>query len=424
MTNWPGGQSSTPHEPGWGDPNAPTRAVPRFQRPQTAPGNGPGMPPAPPPAQQPWPPAPAPAGQYPGHPPQRGSAPSETGWAPSHSPLDSGAGTTAGPGRNRNRFLLALAVVVVVVGGAVAYTRVAGLQTGVGTVGGSESSTTAQGSSTVADTVTGYLEALRDGDAQKVLSYSKSQPADTTLLTDEVLAKQLATWPISDIQIDEIDGDEKTAARLFAKVSVKFGDKVHTGEIELSRNLNGGWWIEHAANEFKPSGQSEDYKTLSVYGKKLTFGESFFVFPGYVEVESSNPYIDAVGRDVAVLPGFRVLLPAFQAEFALNGAGDQAVKAAVDDAYVRCEQSNQIAPPGCPARLEAGNAVDGTVTWGKAVIGDLELFLHHDLTADAIGLVRIPVTYQSADGQMIESSQVWVNQEKFDIRSTPPQMVE
>ena len=422
MTNWPGGQSNTPREPGWGDPNAPTRAVPRFQRPPTAPGNGPGMPPPPPPSQQPWPQAPA--GQYPDHPPQRRPAPSETSWAPAHSPLESRAGTSAGPGRNRNRLLLALTAVIVLVGGAVAYTRVAGLETGATAVGSSESSPTAQGSSTVADTVTGYLEALRDGDAQKVLSYSKSQPADTTLLTDEVLAKQLAKWPISDIQIDEIKGDEKTAARLFAKVSAKFGDTVHTGEIVMSRNLNGGWWIEHAANEFKPSGQSEDYKTLSVYGNKLTFGESFFVFPGYVEAKSSNPYIDAVGRDVAIFPGFRVLPPAFQAEFALNGAGETALKAAVDEAYVRCEQSHQISPPGCPARLEAGNAVDGTVTWGKAVVGDLELFLQHDLTADAIGLVRIPVTYQSTDGKMIESTQVWVNQEKFDIRSTPPQMVE
>lgn len=47
MADWPGEQGNTPRARGWGDPDAPTRTVPRFPPPSAAPTHAPGTPPQP-----------------------------------------------------------------------------------------------------------------------------------------------------------------------------------------------------------------------------------------------------------------------------------------------------------------------------------------------------------------------------------------
>ena len=56
-------------------------------------------------------------------------------------------------------------------------------------------------SGSAGDAVKGYLEALSRGDAAAALSYSTDQPASKDLLSDDILKKQIARWPISDVKI-------------------------------------------------------------------------------------------------------------------------------------------------------------------------------------------------------------------------------
>lgn len=436
MTNWPG---NTPREPGWGDPDAATRAVPKYQRPGAESVNVPNTQP-PPTDNNPW--AGQPPGPHPGPPPQpRPSTGRQPGWPPPSAPL-AGDATPIASGRNRQPLLLALAAVALLIGGAVAYVRVSEVETG-GTAQEGSSQTAPQtvepNTSTVptalpttvpnpetsvaAQTAISYLEALSRGDAQKALSYSRKAPADTTLLTDEILGKQIAKWPISDIRIVEMRGDEKTSAKVYLTVSVKFGGKVHTDEISLSRNLQNGWWIDYVASEYKPGMDSRSYATLSVFGKQLRFGESFFAFPGYLEVTTSNQYIQVVSADYPLFTSAPLLQPpAFDAELELNNAGTAAVVAALQDSFARCETSNLIAPPGCPAALNVDDAVDGTLTWGRVNLEDTSTFFNDDLTVGTVTSGSIPVTYQSTGGQTVSTEQMLVVNETFDIGSTPPQM--
>ena len=60
--------------------------------------------------------------------------------------------------------------------------------------------------STAGATVKGYLEALAKGDAAKALSFSNDKPANTEFLTNDILKKQIAKWPITDIKILSDDG--------------------------------------------------------------------------------------------------------------------------------------------------------------------------------------------------------------------------
>lgn len=438
MTNWPG---NTPREPGWGDPDAATRAVPKYPRPGAESGNVPNtaLPSA---GNKPW--AGQQSGAYVGQPQHPSvAADHQSGWPPPLPP-QALAASAAGSGRNRQPLLLASAAVVLLVGGAVAYVRVSGVETG-GTAqeesGQTAPPTVSPNASTVptalpttvpnpetsvaAQTAISYLEALSRGDAQKALSYSRKAPADTTLLTDEILGKQIAKWPISDIRIVEMKGDEKTSAKLYMTVSVKFGDKVHTDEISLSRNLQNGWWIDYVASEYKPGMDSRSYATLSVFGKQLRFGESFFAFPGYLEVTTSNQYIHVVSTDYPLFTSAPLLQPpAFDAELELNDAGTAAVTAALHDSFTKCETSNLIAPPGCPAALNVDDAVDGTLTWGRVNLEDTSTSFYDNLTVDVVTSGSIPVTYQSNGGQTVGTEQMLVVNEKFDIGSTPPQMID
>lgn len=407
MANWPGSHGNTPHEPGWGDPDAATRAVPTFERPGTASANIGGN--QPPPAHHnPW------IGQQPG--PQAGYP---------HQQPDMPAAK-----RGRGRLLMALATVVVLLGGVVAYIRISDVDSA--GPAGTQPSATAQNTQptsaatapSAAQTVTDYLEALRRGDATKALSYSKTPFADNEFLTDEVLSKQIAQWPISDIHIGEIKGDEQTAAKLYVPISAKFGDKTHSETIGLTRSLQGGWWIDHVANEYALHSSAVD-ATLTVFGKKLSPGQSFYAFPGYLDLASSNEYIEVTATQY---PLFRNYLLSSEflisADADLNSKGADAITAAVRESFAQCEKSNLIAPPDCPAQLNSTAAVDGTVTWGRADIDKPSFTLFSaDLSVSVSGNASIPVTFQTTDGQTVSDTQLLVFQEKADITTSPPRLV-
>lgn len=311
-----------------------------------------------------------------------------------------------------------VAAVVIVAGASVVYVRATGNES-VTAIDG------ASGSLSAEETILEYLHALAAGDALKALSFSQEPPPDTSLLTDEVLAQQVAEWPLSEINIDTTV-DNVAMARTTATVSVKFGDKAFTDDISVTKNTDGLWRIDYVANEFKPHQDSAQYKTLTVFGKEITFGESFYLFPGYVGVKTSNEYLDAPVRTdyLPVFSAFPTLsASALEVEFELNDNGTTAVTTAVEEAFAKCETSRQIAPPDCPAYLNVSNAVDGSVKWGRADIGELSMYRNHDLTVNVVGNTYIPVTYETTDGRVVDTRQPWVNQETVDISVSPPRVI-
>lgn len=312
-----------------------------------------------------------------------------------------------------------VAAVVLIAGASLVYVRATGADSASSLGGGGSESLTAEA------TVLEYLNALAAGDAQKALSFSQDPPPDTTFLTDEVLAQQIAEWPLSEISIDTTV-ENIADVRTTATVSVTFGDKEFTDDISVTKNAEGLWRIDYVANEFKPHLDSAEYKTLTVFGQEITFGQSFYVFPGYLDVATSNEYLDAPVRSeyLPVFSAFPTLsASALEIEFELNDTGTAAVKTAVQEAFAQCEASRQIAPPGCPAYLNVSDAVDGSVQWGRADIGELSMYRQHDLTVNVVGNTYIPVTYETVDGRVVDTRQPWVNQEKVDISVSPPQVV-
>lgn len=80
--------------------------------------------------------------------------------------------------------------------------------------------------------------------------------------------------------------------------------------------------------------------------------------------------------------------------------------------------------PSCPADLNGTSAVEGTATWGRADIEPLSYVLStEDLSVSVHGNASIPVTFQTTDGRTVSDTQLMVIQEKADITTTPPRIV-
>lgn len=400
--------NQNPHG-GWPGPEDPTVVTPQFQRP-----NPPQPPPAPaagwgqqqpaphsswttPAPQQPQPWAASPQAPGPGAPAQ--GWPSAPGWANT-----APGGPPAGPKRNRKKLIIAAAGAAVLLAAAVFV-----VPRFTGGAGGGDLS--------ASETVTAYLEALSTGDAEKALSYSKSEPANADLLTSDILSKQIAKMPITDIRILD-DGEEMAGIGMASvKVAVKFGEQLSDSTVRLSK-VEDTWKIDEAINKIELVSPSAADETLTLFGKELKKGEAFYVFPGFVEVGSSNDYID-VTADSPLLTG---TMFSFRPTYELNDDGAEAVSTAVADAFAACETSKLLDPPDCPVKLNEYGAVDGTVTWGKAdlsgvTIGELSPY---DLTVQLSGTVATPVSFQNRDGGTESGTAESNLYNSVDISTSPP----
>lgn len=379
VTDWSGGG-------GYGGPN------PIGPGGQQQPPSGPGpasWPGAPPPER--WSPPPPPQSWQPN---TQGAGPG--GFGPGGPPPVIGPTGPPGPfgppsQRNRKPLLITLgagaAVLVVIV--IVLVITLAGGNSGGG--GGS-----------AADAVKGYLGALARGDAATALSYSDDQPASKDFLTDDVLKKQIAEWPITNIRILNDDSSAAGLGMGQVHVAANFGDKVSDATVRTKRN-NKRWFLESAAIKLKASPGSSvggADKTLTLFGKPFS-GDTAYVFPGYVDIGSSSPYIGVKAQPL-LLDSLTSYTPWVQAEYSLNDAGSNAINDALASAFASCQSSTALKPPPpCPlAGLDDYKYVEGTAHWGKADLSKVKVsfFDQFHLTVMFSGEVTVPVTVQTKSG--------------------------
>ncbi|CAM5732916.1 hypothetical protein MAUB1S_03409 [Mycolicibacterium aubagnense] len=193
---WP---QRPPQPPAWGQPAAPQTGG--WGQPPSVPG---------------WPGVPAAPGGY-------GPQPFVTPPKKSNAPL----------------VIAAIAVVLVLLGGGIYYVY--------DSFGSGDSS----GSSSAGGVVKGYLEALSNGDADAALSFSGDQPASKEFLSSDVLKKQIAEWPISDIRILNEDKTMASIGRGDVHAAAKFGDKNSDATIQVKKDGD-KWQLAHAAIKVGP----------------------------------------------------------------------------------------------------------------------------------------------------------------------------
>lgn len=392
MANWPGDRGPGPRDRRDDASEETTHVIPQFQRPQPAPSNPP-----------PWRPQPPTAG---GHPP---------GW-PTGVPAD---GAPAGKAASRTRRLGLLTVVAVIV--AAISVGLAYMRTDSDGSTGSTGAAGSGGSAGPAETVLAYLEALSRGDAAAALSYGKSQPANADLLTDEVLRTQIAAMPISDIQVVGQTEGKKAGDTADVDATMMFGGVSSDVTMGVTK-VGDEWKVDHAFNELHIADHTAAVATLSILGKKLTQRETLYVFPGSLELVTSNEYIDVTFA--SPLPGQTPVT--FRPTVEINDQGETAVLDTVANAYAPCEGSTMLAPPGCRAKITDPDVVEGTLRWGKADLGAVAVTDFNDQRMFAIvnGAVRIPVSGQLRSGQPFERIAVQQLYENVDLTTSPPAFIE
>lgn len=413
--------NQNPHG-GWPNPEDPTVVTPQFQRPAPpqpppAPAAGWGQQqPAPhsswttPPPQQPQPWAASPQSSGHGAPAQGWPAaqPQPTGW-PSTAP----GGPPAGPTRNRRKlFIIAGAVVVVLVAAFVVVPRVTG--------GGG-------GGLSASETVTAYLEALASGNAEEALSYGKVTPANTDFLNDEVLGKQIAKMPITNIRIlDDSEGEQFEAiGKNMVRVAADFGGTTSDAGLHLSK-VDDEWKLDEAfitAEISKSSTDSAAEKTLALFGKSLEDTSTVYLFPGFTDLASSNKNL-TLKTENFLLKNLEVGRASIFTRFELSESGATGVNEAVAEAFAACERSKLLNPPGCPYEITREDAVEGTATWGRADLSDVtaSLFDAQTMTVRVAGSVFLTVNIQLRDGNTADGTIDKFFTGTVDVSKTPPEL--
>ncbi len=333
MTNWPGNDHGGAGQ-GWTPPQVPA---------QTPADRGYGTPP---------PAAPAGYGQpagVPGYGPQPSAAP-----------------------KNRKPLLIAAAVVVVLaIVGGVGWTFL-------GSGGGSSSG--ADSAATAGDAVKGYLEALSRGDANGALAFSSDQPASKDFLTDDILKQQIAKWPITNIRIlsdSSAGGGNPVVSFGQVHVAVNFGDKSSDTQVSVKQDEAKHWRLEHAAIKVEATssglGNQAAASTLTLFGKPLN-GNPAYVFPGFLDVASSNQWITVATKPILLdqLSTAGSSAASLQPTYTVTDAAKTAIMAQVKTITDACTNSHAAAPPK-PCDTVAFGVVDGTVNWGPADLSRVKI---------------------------------------------------
>jgi hypothetical protein len=316
---------------------------------------------------------------------------------------------TPRPAKSRKGLLLGLAaaVVVAVVVGVVL----------VVTVGGSDDPT---GAATPADAVTGYLDALARGDAEAALSYGQLAPASTELLTDEILQQQIDKWPISDVTIVST---ENTGAIARVHVTAKFGDQVSDATLNVQRS--DGWKLRQAA--LKLDNGAAATPTLKALQTITVFGESTdqprYVFPGWIDFGSSNANLAVQAKPVLLQQlAVEANVPIATTDITLSDSANEALQKALTDALGACTNSNLLAPPGCPLRVDPNGLVEGTARWGRVEDTSTVAVTPNPLMLSAalLGSVTVPFSARTTAGTELSTNLFGVVSGKADLARTPP----
>ena len=200
--------------------------------------------------------------------------------------------------------------------------------------------------------VQGYLEALAAGDAATALGYADSTPADTSLLTNEVLAASNAIAPITEIKVTPPATEFSTTTATYV-----LGDQAVTTDFYTTKSA-GVWKIRRLAREVSLFGMNGVALTLNgaaVSSDKMT------LFPGAYTLAATNPNYKVGGGTFTVLSPEDYTSPDF--ELGLSTAGLTALRNAAQTKLVYCVKQTSLAPKGCGFSIRSAGSGATTAKW-------------------------------------------------------------
>ncbi|ULN44682.1 protein kinase (plasmid) [Mycolicibacterium crocinum] len=199
-----------------------------------------------------------------------------------------------------------------------------------------------------------YVQALASGDAATALSLSASAPADTHLLTDAVLKAGLASLPVTNISVTNLDpvGTEvPTTERLH--LAATFGSQPSQADVTV-RKSDGKWKLDATTVQVPlgppGGGPNEGLRAVGIGGLPSLGGPTLTLFPGLPPVDSANKFVDVSAEVKPLLlesvagASAAPILPSIT----LNDTGRQAVLDALEARARYCFHGGPYPPDCCP----------------------------------------------------------------------------
>lgn len=207
------------------------------------------------------------------------------------------------------------------------------------------------------ETVTRYLNAIAANDAVAALAELADHPADSSLLTDEVLRAAHVDRPMSRIEVTDTNSTRVPATFTLGSesISITIPVQVVAGEFK----------VDAAA---VPTADVTQARTLGVpilIGGRTTTSDKPALFPGIYPVTSGNGSLALAPLTTlnATKPGEVARVADVRLE--LTTAGTASTQNAIRTSLTQCAGQTVVAPSGCPFRYDtAGQTIKpGSVRW-------------------------------------------------------------
>lgn len=206
-------------------------------------------------------------------------------------------------------------------------------------------------------TVETYYAALAAGDAEGALATAAATPAESSLLTAEVLTSAQAAGGIRDVRVGEATIDNDAGQRTIGQtgsVAVAYAVGETPVDIDLQVSRVGDQWKVATATSQVDLGGGEALR--SVNGQPAAaavvelFPGTYTVAPASALVALAEPQLvvaapDPAGAEMRTWAG---------GQPALSDEGRQAVLAAAQTSLEGCLAQRSLTPEGCPIAVDAG----------------------------------------------------------------------
>lgn len=211
--------------------------------------------------------------------------------------------------------------------------------------------------------VTGFLESLASGDAERALEYAQYRPTDLTLLNRSVLEASHQQGALAIVSVPEVGG----AGTVSVPAQVTLGGQPTTIVFAVTQTAP-GWRLSQVTSTIDP-GPLPDSLGPTLNGQPLTSTSHVEVFPGLYSFGESAPEItlgesrvvvDSVGEDIRA-----GLQPT------LTSAGEKKANAIAAAAVDACMAQRSPMPEGCPnsVKVTTGQKINTkTIKW--TLVGD------------------------------------------------------
>lgn len=198
-----------------------------------------------------------------------------------------------------------------------------------------------------------YLEALASGQATTALEVGARQPTSTQFLTAAVLRRELAAAPITSPTVTSgpSGGVSESATADRAIIAAQFGDTPSQASVWMHKKSD-SWRLDITTVTVPlglPGVQNESLKAVSVWGVPTNGADSIVVFPGVLQISSSNRFVDITSPPIPVLLdklSADAPAPTVRPSVVLSDAGRESINTATDIRTRQCFADPSIA--NCP----------------------------------------------------------------------------